>query len=82
MALVTVTLAICILGVAVSRALMELSLSLKPAELEVQNIEYIEEELMENYRAENRFATYQNDHGSSVAGPNKYSMQTLKNVED
>lgn len=61
---------------------MELSLSLKPAEVEVQNIEFIEEELMENHRSDNRFSSCQHDHGPTIAGPNKYSMQTLKYEED
>ena len=69
------------MGIAVSRALMELSLSLKPAEFEVQNIEFIEEELMENQRVDSRFAVFQSDHGDIIPVPHKYSTMTLKNKD-
>ena len=61
---------------------MELSMSLKPAEFEVQNIEFIEEELLENYRIDSRYSIFQNETGNSATGPNKYSMATLKNSEN
>jgi hypothetical protein len=77
LALVTVTIAICILGAAVSRALVELSLSLQPAEFEVQNIEFIEEELLENQRVEDRYTVIQNESGKQFVVPNRYSIQTL-----
>jgi len=77
LALVTVTIAICILGAAVTRALVELSLSLEPAEFEVQNIEFIEEELLENQRAEDRYTVVQNEGGKQFVVPTKYSIQTL-----
>ena len=40
---------------------MELSMSLKPAEFEVQNIEFIEEELLDNFRIDSRYSmNYEN----------------------
>ena len=56
---------------------MELSLSLQPAEYEVQNIEFIEEELMENHRMDGRYGPYREE-----GNANKYSLQTLKSVEN